>query len=442
MTKKQSIKRPDTVKSLCECIWWLEEQYDLFNLEIDGVKVWQSARMQIYYHIAEKLEILSKPQAVMSRMQKWKVLTGYLKNALMNHPFGTSSVDCIVFPHPRTKRVDGREIDIYTDDIVQQLLNEQKSVIEIETPYKGKHQRESRVQTYYDDLLILIRQFARFVPLSNVPHETISQITEAMKDKYCIEIDFQHILSMEAKRFKLEYKYYKELFQKINPKTLYLTVSYGKSALICAAKEAGILTIEMQHGTYSCYHLGYSFPIGKRSLSYFPDHFYVWSDFWCNLIDLPLSKEYVLNHGFAYMEKEKKKLSKIKKEDDQVLVLSQGVIGEKIARILLKNIDTFQGYRIKYKLHPGEYESWQSYPSLKALLAYENIELIKECDLYTLMAQSRYQIGVFSTAIYEGISFECVTILLDLPGIEYMEDLLKKNIVMQYREGESLESYR
>ena len=30
-----------TIKDLCEFIWYLENKYDLIDLEIDGVKIWQ-----------------------------------------------------------------------------------------------------------------------------------------------------------------------------------------------------------------------------------------------------------------------------------------------------------------------------------------------------------------------------------------------------------------
>lgn len=432
---------PQSIKALCEFIWLLEKRYGLLELEIDGIKVWQNARMHIYYHLAQELKIFSMPHTAMSRLEKWKVLFNYIRHTLFRHPFLASRADHIVFPHPRTKEFEGSRVDIYTMDITHKLLKEHKHVIELESPYKGQHQREPEAETYYEDALILFRQFSSLFRLKQVPAETIARVETEITHHCGITIDLYGILCKEAKRFKAEYLFYTKFLKKVSPKSIYLTVGYGKGALVLAAKEQKIVTIEVQHGTFSRYHLGYSFPYLKKPLSYFPERFLVWSSFWKTLIPLPIASENVIDHGFAYMQKEQKKLSHISKIEHQVLILSQGALGEKIAYEILKNIEVFQAYRIKYKLHPGEYERWHTNPSLKALSAYENIEIVKECNLYELMAQSRYQVGVFSTAIYEGLMFGCTTILLDLPGIEYMEDLLKNKIAVRYREGSKLERY-
>ena len=44
-----------------------------------------------------------------------------------------------------------------------------------------------------------------------------------------------------------------------------------------------------------------------------------------------------------------------------------------------------------------------------------------------MFSVSEYQLGVFSTALYEGVEFGCKTILADLPGIEYMDQFIKYN---------------
>jgi hypothetical protein len=109
--------------------------------------------------------------------------------------------------------------------------------------------------------------------------------------------------------------------------------------------------------------------------------------------------------------------------------------------MILKNIVYFKNFSIKYKLHPGEYERWQEYPSLVQLVENYGVELIKDCDLYELLSTSSYQIGVFSTAIYEGLEFGCKTILLNITGIEYMQDILEQKRAFLYKEGTYLHEY-
>ena len=44
----------------------------------------------------------------------------------------------------------------------------------------------------------------------------------------------------------------------------------------------------------------------------------------------------------------------------------------------------------------------------------------------------------FSTAIYEGLAFNCKTFIVDVPGIEYLDDLIEKNIVVKVRNSNDM----
>ena len=63
----------------------------------------------------------------------------------------------------------------------------------------------------------------------------------------------------------------------------------------------------------------------------------------------------------------------------------------------------------------------------EVLKGLENkIKIVKNINLYKQLATSEFQAGVFSTALYEGVEFNCKTILLDLPGIEYMDKFIEE----------------
>ena len=47
-----------------------------------------------------------------------------------------------------------------------------------------------------------------------------------------------------------------------------------------------------------------------------------------------------------------------------------------------------------------------------------------DVDLYEFLSRVEYQVGVFSTTLYEGVEFNCKTILLYLPGIKYMDKFI------------------
>jgi UDP-N-acetylglucosamine transferase subunit ALG13 len=209
-------------------------------------------------------------------------------------------------------------------------------------------------------------------------------------------------------------------------------VAYNK-ALVAAAKANNIEVIEIQHGTISPYHLGYNFPNCEHELDYFPDTFYSFGDYWSEIVDFPIDKKKVILYGFPYMKTRKAKYKNIKKKEKQILFISQGAIGKELARFAYDAAQILKDYSIVYKLHPGEYDRWEKeYKELVLANKLDNFEIVdnNKIELYNYFAESEYLVGVFSTAIYEGLAFDCKTILVDLPGIEYMKYLIEKEIVV------------
>jgi len=153
---------------------------------------------------------------------------------------------------------------------------------------------------------------------------------------------------------------------------------------------------------------------------------------------LPLSKSNVKIEGFTHFINLRDGYNKIVRNKNQILILSQGALGPQIADEVLANIEGLSDYVLIYKLHPGEYSRWRDYKSLVVLSQLPNVKIVKDEDIYKLFSESFFQVGVFSTAIYEGIGFSCKTILLDLPGIEYMQDLINNDVVNVLRKEETI----
>jgi hypothetical protein len=158
----------------------------------------------------------------------------------------------------------------------------------------------------------------------------------------------------------------------------------------------------------------------------------VWNKYWKDKIQLPIDNDNVVCYGNKFFDQQKSKYGEIEKKKGQIVVISQGVIGGRLSSLILEHAGKLSSHKIVYKLHPGEYDRWRDYESLVVLSKMENVEIATECDLYRVFAQSEYQIGVFSTAIYEGMAFGVKTVLAQLPGIEYMEDMLKDNTAITF----------
>jgi len=425
----------DTVKKFCEVIWELEKKYNLLDLEIDGVWIWQFLRITIYYELGQEIGLIEKPHTYFSSSkQKYRKYFSLAKSSLLHNPFlRLQKVDAYVFEHERHTKVDGEKVDIYTIDIKEKIKKEGCSYEVVEPPYLGSHYKTKNRDTSHSDfLLILIELFKKCirVKFQTKDIEFISKLENEINGRLQVEYNLKRLFSLGIKKFKAQYNIYSTLFSIKKIKSIYTVVAYGeKGGMIWAAKILGIKVYEIQHGVYSRYHLGYSYPHGNKNLKYFPDMFLTWGGIWGSMETFPLKKEQIEVLGFKYFEKSINRYKKVSKIPGQITVISQGVLGPRIADMILANISFFKDKNIVYKLHPGEYDRWENYSSLVKLNEFKYVQVAKDIDLYQLLAQSEYQIGVFSTAIYEGLFLGCKTFLLELPGIEYMEDLIKANHV-------------
>lgn len=419
-------KKCKTIKELCSFIWRIEKEYNLLDMSIDGVYPWVYRRIDIYYMLARGAKVLGLAHASMTNWKRLLKVVSYFKNSIIHNPFFTQEAEVAIFSHPRAKKVNGKNVDIYTYYIISDLIKNNVSYIDFKMPYLGEHRHAvGKGEKYLDFILLLVYILKPFVIVKQTlkPLKGLQkQIDEVIYGK----IDILKYLKGETKRLKLEMFLYRMLFRVVKCKEVYIVPSYGNGAIIGAAKSMGIKTVEFQHGVFSKYHLGYSFPNRKSEIPYFPHVFYVWSNFWKGAAELPIENEKIKLRAFDYLQKEKERYINIEKESNTAVVISQGAIGKMIADKIYKNYEIFNKFEtIYYKLHPGEYQNWKTYSSLKKMLEEGNVTLVDDCDLYQTFARCQYQIGVFSTALFEGIEFDCKTILLDICGIEYMRKFIE-----------------
>ncbi len=167
-----------------------------------------------------------------------------------------------------------------------------------------------------------------------------------------------------------------------------------------------------------------------RTKSTFPDWLFSFGDFWVESNEYPITKNQIVSVGFPYLENEIAKYSSVKKKK-QVLFISQWTIGESFSKFAskLSEVDEL-GYRIVYKLHPLESMNWrEKYP----WLAKADLDVIDDnrTPLYRLFAESNFLVGVYSTAVYEGLAFGLQTFVFDAIGAEFMDSLVEINIVIK-----------
>ena len=462
-----------TVKEICQKIWNLEEKYELNHKEIQGCYPWQLIRMYLYYEITRKTNVFeSAQQSSLSLFDKINSFLPFLKNSISSNPLsGKENVDVLIFDHPRKVIFEDEYQDIYSYFLKDTLNQYGKSFETIESPYLNQHFRnknnikENHVR--FNDRILLGSFIHKSrnrgkLPFTEEENQLINAVKEELEAAFKIEIDLFRIMEDHILNFQYDYKKYIELLQKKNPKLVFLVVAYENKALVAACKKMNIEIIELQHGTISPYHLGYSYPENTRKfndeikeIEYFPDKILSFGDYWKNACPFPIDSENIISMGFPYFEENSKTYMKVAEKKDneqigqqQILFISQGVIGKYLSKLAYEtasNINDSKNYNFIYKLHPGEYGTWrENYDYLtKAVDEFDNFTVIDKSEppLYELFAESHYQIGAFSTAIYEGLAFNCKTFIIDVPGVEYLDDLIDKDIVKKVKNSEELINY-
>ena len=436
-----------SVEEICDVFFDLEEKYDLNYIKIQDCFFWQVIRMYLYYDIARRTQTFgTAQQQTLSLMDKVKSFTPFIKNSLLYNPFsGSEKIDMLIFDHPRKTMFNGEFKDIYSYFLVD-LLKDNYSFEVMEAPYLNKHFSKRQSYIKYTDRI----QFGSYIhkkfnkiEFTQEEKELISSIKNEIKDKFNLDINLELIIANHILNFQYDYKSYSSLFKKRNPKKIFVVVAYENQAIVAAAKDLGIEVIELQHGTISDYHLGYSYPEKTRQngeIRYFPDKILTFGDYWINDDTCPISKENIIPIGFPYFEAQSKDFINLSKKDKQILFISQGVIGKYLSALALEVAGKMPDFEIIYKLHPGEYETWNQYPELVEASKLNNVKIVdnSQTPLYQFFGESEYQIGAFSTAIYEGLMFNCKTFILDVPGVEYLKDLINEGYVFKISDSDDL----
>lgn len=451
MPKINNTQNKKSVKEVCDIIFSLEEKYDLNHMKIQGIYVWQLVRVYVYYEISLKIGVFGSPQQGKVTF-KDKVLSflPFIKNSLFSNPLsGNYHKDILIFDHPRKVIHNGEYRDIYSYFLIDALNNagNTNTYELIESPYLNKHYTKKEDYIKYNDRILLgsyIHKKLANLKFKSCEMDKIANLQRKLISNFNIEIDLFNIIRNHIFDFKYHYKKYDKLFKKRTLKYAFVIVAYENQAMIAAAKDNGVEVIEIQHGTISNYHLGYNYPNSNdKNLKYFPDKILIFGKYWKDVSNYPIDKKNIISLGFPYLDENIESYIDNEKNKNQILFISQGVIGKylsdfayKLAKQLENSKEKIE-YEIIYKLHPGEYSNWEdNYKSLKKANKLSNFTVIdnSKISLYELFSKSEYQIGVFSTAIYEGLLFNCKTFLVDLPGVEYMDSLIDKNYVKKIRD--------
>jgi hypothetical protein len=422
-----------------------EEKFELLSNK-DYAFIWEGIRITVLEELFNKLSIFQNAHDSI-RIKKFEVVENFkiFKNVVYSFAQLKSIryntyVNFLFFSNGRRKKDQNNiDWDIHIDPLID-VSQEEFTYQVFELPYHNNHSKFPKIRNIiYTDYYNLINTSQ--VKLKIGMLEYFSSLEEEFASMFNLKIDITRIALRFVRIFTNGKNNYYRLFSKYQTDIIFIICSYGKEAIICAAKELGIPIVELQHGIISPLHLGYDYPPNHNKVN-FPDYFFSFGPAWGQMAHFPIPQEKIIPIGYQYLNTAVLKLKDVMKKD-QVLFLSQGTIGDRLSDFAVNLLDHRPSHvSIVYKLHPGEYLRWRT--EYKSLYDASEKGLITVIDgdnppLYELMAESKWQIGVNSTALFEGMAFKCKTYIVDLPGIEYVETLIDNNEFFLVQKPEEIE---
>lgn len=400
-----------------------ERELDLFDVKIDGVYIWERIRRTVFFDIRRQVLNLDSPHPPpeINLRNVLHSLDQFLRSSFRRNPFLSESNDILVYGHGRRKRLEGDQYwDIYTDHL---FLNSDYSYSQVEKPYKLSHKKPARTPDLkYLDWIYYPEMFFENITsklLYNVNNERFRVMESRIKNELRVDISLEAAAERELSRRKGSYRLYNTLLNRIDPSVVVLVVSPTKNTLIELCKSKEIPVIELQHGVMNKYHYGYSYPPGVE-VTTFPDHLFTYGTYWTKDFHLPTPEENIHPVGYAHLDYYRDKFGSSSNESGNIIFISQGHISSELAELAI-DVQKETAFSVIYKLHPTEPIKRSEFDKLADA---GGVIVEGEQVIYELFAQCEAQVGVSSTAIYEGLAFDLDTYIFDTATSDTLKDLV------------------
>lgn len=376
------------IKRAHDIISEIEKNESVLGLQIDSIYVWRELRRIVAYKYYEKFtESANKIQK--KKLSKLKLL---IKKDLMCAN-NVLQKETIIFEGNKKEKVG-----TYFVDPITAFIDEQAIYVD-DMPFKDQFFNQELENHFYTIRKSIYR---RLIKVSNV---TACEMLSKVINKYFGEELITTIeVTNAVKILKADYIYYTKAFKKIKPRKIYFAAGYLNTAIIMAANDLKIETIEIQYALMSKYHIAFSFPNCEQSYPYFAKKLLVWNDYW--------KKDYLFPTKLETYKHEITKYPQSLQKKKQILVVGQDFVSQEMQR--LYNEIEIEGYDKKYKAHPWE--------------TVENIT-VETKTIFELLDESEIVITCFSSVYYEAMYFDCKVFLLENDLNDVYDEELKEQII-------------
>jgi hypothetical protein len=420
-----------------------EEREQLFDQRLLGVAYWQLIRHDVFRETLQALGLAERAHLRVEELPLRHWLGPQLRQlpTTLGRSFFTRlpRAELLVAAHPRQLAYEGRFICPYSQPL---LWGTQRSRLLLEGHFQGRYfSPDAGEPTRYVDLALVLAHAAfrarelRGHGLSARDRGALAELTQrlglqlgaAPEPAAVLRRARTAVLATLGLRAPLSY-----LLDRVQPKLIVEVVGYRlvNQVLTLLAHERGIPVAELQHGTMGAAHAGYNFARGRLPDA-FPDYLLLFGELWRSATPgLPLDPAHTPAVGYGWLELQRAQHARHSQRGvRRILFLSQRDVGRALSRVAcaLQAQLPAGAFELAYRLHPSEAIRWREhYPELSQ--SGMRVELAEERGLYASQCAADVQVGVYSTALLEGVAFGLDTYLVQLSGHEQLSMLTAAGI--------------
>lgn len=436
----------------------LEKELGLPDDRINGVPWWDKLRYWLYREIYKSVVLSESGNEIKNSIgcrnpqngvlfREWlRKLTVFCLSLInifgKQSPVWVKPHGILIYGHSRRKYENGVYVDIYTDPLVA-LMPSGRNVSVIETWSQGKHSKPAGTKNlFYWDSLDSLTRIAKFIAayrcqIKRKDRGRIRYYEKKINHTFGTKINIFENVNSIVRAWPIDFFIYDVFLRIKKPSHVFLVVSTHHETLVAACKKNGVPVLELQHGSPARGKMNYDYTSGGKKET-FPDWFVSFGAFWTEGIQLPVDDSHVFHLGFPYLDQKLKKYRSLKKSIS-FLFISQPSVAKELVAFALAIADYFgRESEIHYKPHPAEC----SYDVLRYSPLLESVGVTvvtPEKDLHRLLALSQHHVGVYSTALYEGIAFGGRCLVLDVPGSEYMDLMVERGYAQLVSKPEDID---
>jgi len=405
-----------------------EAKNSLFSMKIHGFNIWEYIRHDIWNEITNSILDIDISKTAYNKRRKFyqyplksiKYIYYGVKNIFLNNKYQVILLNTSI-----NRIIDGKNVDMYIYPILKKLVNNYNILLIYQEFNNNKLDYPCDI-LFKPNVAIKGNILSYVVKFSKKDKLILKRLENSLIEKFNVQMDILSIVrNVIGYKIKDRKKRFKKIFKKFKPKIFIYVDDGSMQGVLEAAHEQGISTVELQHSTVSNLNLQYQWYPKTFQYNTIPKYILSFGNYWKDSFKL---KSTIIPVGFPYFNLLSQKYNRTDTDDkSNSLIISSVILSNKdLIRMTLDLSKLLTNYKIYYKLRDVEYDSWKSYYP-REFIEKDNIIIIDndETHLYEYFRKCKYQIGVNSTTLYEGIGYGLITFILKSGWYEEMTTLSK-----------------